>query len=402
MFTFVLARRLLALLAKPLVAIALAGYVALYSQHLFNGGMEIVLTIPLLLWVLTVYLGEELWRPQFAPALGFGLLLSSLFLSRLDSAIFIALLLFATVAHPALRRRLSAVQVGGVVTGLLPAVAYLLSNCVVFHTLLPVSGMAKQLRFHHFPASQPWLSLLSKTPAQLVNVLPILLALVVLPFVIRRISPARQVLYAVALLFPFIYLTALCLVSDWRLWDWYFWSLRVALLVAFAVLLSCKPLHSLVGMRGFTVALAIVCFALMLTNRRRTGGPDMREVGEDVARFAQTHPGVYAMGDRSGIVGYLLPDPLVQTEGLVMDKGFLDEVRASTPLKQTLGKYHVRYYVATALTAVPSGCYHAVEPYQAGPDSAHMAGDFCQPPVARFAQHGRQTLIFDLQQPERR
>lgn len=398
--TFLLGRRLLEPSAGPLAATALAAYVALYSQHLFNHGMEVILTIPLLLAVLTVYLGRRLWQPRLLPAFSFGILLSCLFLSRLDSGILVALLLLATVAHPALRARLRTVQVAGVAAGLLPSVAYLLSNRLLFHTLLPISGMAKQLRFHHFPASQPWTSLFHKAPTQLVNVIPILIALAVLPFVIRSLTPTRQVLFPVLLLFPFLYLTVLSFVSDWKLWDWYFWSLRVALLIAFAVLLAAPPVQRLLRAPSATIALALVCFALMLTNRRQTSGTDMRDIAQDLANFAQTHPGVYAMGDRSGVVGYLLPDPLVQTEGLVMDKGFLDLVRAGTPLDRALARYHVRYYVATAVTAPPPGCFHAVEPFQAGPDSAHMTTDLCQPPVARFIQRDYQTLIFDLQQPQ--
>jgi hypothetical protein len=101
------------------------------------------------------------------------------------------------------------------------------------------------------------------------------------------------------------------------------------------------------------------------------------------------------MGDRAGMAGYLIPAPIIQTEGLMMDKRFLISIRNRTPLRTALNQYHVRYYIAT--TPEPySGCFHAVEPKQAGPQSPKMEGDFCQPPVATFVNSGAWTYIFDL------
>ena len=115
----------------------------------------------------------------------------------------------------------------------------------------------------------------------------------------------------------------------------------------------------------------------------------------DVQNFARTHPGIYAMGDRSGMVAYLISDPLIQTEGLVMDRTFLEHIRRQDPLIPTLRQYHVRYYVGTAWKPY-EGCFHAAEPFQAGETSAHMAGDFCQPAVAGSQHEFFRTRIFDL------
>ena len=78
------------------------------------------------------------------------------------------------------------------------------------------------------------------------------------------------------------------------------------------------------------------------------------------------------MGDRAGTVGYLLPGPLVQTEGLMMDLNFLKLIQNKTPLLEALADYNVRYYISSIVNPPSSGCFHAVEPLQAGPKvSAH-------------------------------
>ena len=103
------------------------------------------------------------------------------------------------------------------------------------------------------------------------------------------------------------------------------------------------------------------------------------------------------MGDRSGMVGYMMPYPVVQTEGLVMDRQFLERIRRQDALLPTLSLYHVRYYVGTAW-APYQGCFHAEEPFQAGKTSAHMVGDLCSAPVASWEHDGKRTLVFDLEQ----
>ncbi len=101
------------------------------------------------------------------------------------------------------------------------------------------------------------------------------------------------------------------------------------------------------------------------------------------------------MGDRAGRVGYLLPAPLIQTEGLMMDPAFLDNIRLQRNLLGVLRGYGVRYYVAT--NPVPSGnCWLVREPAQGGTDVPVMPGRFCSQPVRSFLQSGFRTVVFDL------
>jgi hypothetical protein len=337
-------------------------------------------------------------EPSLWPAFGFGLLLSAMFLSRLDTLLIIVLLFTATLIHPVLRSRTSLPQFAGVSLGLIPAVAYLLANHFFFQTWLPISGMAKELKSGYLPSLPPWHSLFGKSPLALLNTIPLFIALLLIPFVYKRLTDSQQVIYPLLLVFPFLYLLALSCLSDWQLWDWYFYSLRIALCVSFAIILIWRPAQLILANRWVTAIVAVIVFSLILHSRRNhaaAGGPNTYAVATEVRDFAVTHPGLYAMGDRSGMVGFLLPHPLIQTEGLVMDRDFLNLIRAQVPLRDALARYNVRYYIATNHD-VSTGCFHAIEPWQAGPSSAHMSAAFCEPPIANLIHGNLQTLIFRL------
>jgi hypothetical protein len=101
------------------------------------------------------------------------------------------------------------------------------------------------------------------------------------------------------------------------------------------------------------------------------------------------------MGDRAGSVGYLLKSPLVQLEGLVMDKPFLENIKQQRPLKTVLQQYGVRYYITT-IRGDYTGVVNAREPAQAGPQSPRMTSVFTEKPVALFHHGLATTVIFDL------
>ena len=334
---------------ERLLASALACYCAIYSMHLFTSGMEVTLTIPLILCVACLLQREDLWRRGFIWFTGFGLVVSATVLSRLDTAILMALLFLGIAIHPALRKKIRGEQIAGLIVGTIPLFLYFLSNHIFFHTWLPVSGMAKQLKFGHYPSSPAWQTLFHKTHAQLLNVLVIVLAILLLPILFKRLTQIQFVLYSTLLVFPFLYLFILSCVSDWKLWDWYFYSFRPALCVALIVFTLWRPTGQLMRNVYVTSLIAIFVFGYVTMIRRTSvGGDTMYQSATFISRFSATHPGIYAMGDRAGMVSYLLPYPLVQTEGLVMDRNFLDLIKRRTPLREALEKYGVRYYISVA------------------------------------------------------
>lgn len=404
--TYFLARRLIvATGVNLLTASGLAAYIAFYSIRLFYTGMEIILAIPLVLLFLLVAQRADYWSCGVRQSAVLGLVISAMVLARLDTALLMALVVLGLILHRETRALIGRQQMAGLSLGLLPVFLYFISNRVIFHVWMPVSGMAKQLKFNHLPSSPAWESFYGLPRLQLLTLLPIILAIALLPLLFKRLSRTQQVLYPAVLAFPIVHILVLSCLSDWSLWVWYFYTFRPALCVSFAVICLWKPLGKI--LQNAAVPACVLLFIVFDAPQSRWGngtkvwqGDDLMQEGIDLKNFSATHPGVYALGDRAGTVGYILPSPMVQLEGLVMDRGYLSYIQRQVPLRVALAHYHVRYYVATE--RVPyTGCFHAVEPFQAGPASPHMAADFCEKPVSIFQTGHVKTLVFDLQQPVR-
>jgi hypothetical protein len=403
MGTYFLARALIRRSkVNEIVTSALAAYISLYSLHLYRGGMEVILTIPLILGVLLVTQHVNFWQKGAWHSTCLGLLVSAMVLSRLDTLMLAALLLISLLVHPATREKIRMPQIRGFVLGATPLAFYFASNRIWFHTWLPISGMAKQLKTNHLPSNPAFKSLYSKTPLQLANVAVLVLAIILLPAIYKRLSAIQQANYPIVLIFPFFYLLILSCLSDWQLWDWYFYSLRTSLCVAFILLCLWPPVSRLLQKRIIRIFATVVILALIFKTHSITGWREqLLQVAEEVRTFSASHPGIYAMGDRSGMVAYLLPQPMVQTEGLVMDPAFIADIRQQRPLRTALSRYAVRYYIATSYPPYPDSnpCFHAVEPQQAGPESPHMTADLCETPVKTIEQADVRTQIYDLQTP---
>ena len=392
--TFLLSRRLLrACAVRPLLAFALSAAVTLYSVTLFFYGMEVTLTVPLLLGTVCLLLQVDWlqrgWRQTFA----LGLLLSALALSRIDTLIFGGLVLAGLLITPSLRRLIRPELVAGALLGLLPLVFYFVLNRVEFDTFLPISGMAKELKSDHLPSLEPWKVFFHPLAAGFTLVF--LAALLLLPRVAPRITPMARVVFPAGILFPFVYYLILCCVSDWTLWGWYYYPLRTALCISLLVFVLFPPLSRFLQRTTVVALLVLTVFAALGLTRWRRQQVDIYDASVEIAHFAQTHPGIYAMGDRAGRVAYLMPDPILQTEGLMMDRPYLELLKRQTPLREVLAKYNVRYYVATAYDPF-TGCFEANEPAKAGPHSAHLRGEFCEQPQATFLHNGVETLIFTI------
>ena len=425
--TLLLSLHLLRRLARlPILsALPLAFAVTVYSLKLFFDGMEITLTIPLALAACALFLHR--FRPTPAVAikphptqgllqylaadLALGLLLSLTVLSRLDSALFLALLTVGVLLTPALRRQLTPARLLAFALGLSPIAVNLALNQHLFGTLLPISGVAKQLRTSHLPSAAVWESVTGPHPLSALKLLIPLAALALLSLDLHRnraaatqLSPAATTPLAALGLFPLIHLLVLSLLSDWRLWPWYLYTFRLALLATLILLARLPAVRSLLARPNVAIALAALGLVAALASRRDTTQTTaILHIADDLTHFAHTHPpGIYAMGDRSGLVAYLLPDPVVQTEGLTMDPAFVSLIRSQTPLLTVLHRYNVRYFVATVYlpphTPIPT-CLPVAEPFQAGPSSPHMRATFCARPVARFLNGEFPTLVYDLAHP---
>ncbi|HEX3968501.1 MAG TPA: hypothetical protein VHW70_11085 [Edaphobacter sp.] len=376
----------------------IATLIAFQSELLLRGGMEIAIALPLILLLLSIYLS-----PRQHDALFYfrsGLLSSLCILSRLDSIFLIVLLFsFTLMAQKSPRASLGSIAVFA--AGLTPLWVYFLLNKLLFKTFTPVSAQAKQLRLHRAPQLEPLRSLLHPfTTVRLLVVVPgILSTVVLLAFLLRkpdRFSPAaRTVLWSLAL-FPIVHLAILCFLSDWPLWYWYFYPLLLSL---FACMAASAAIFAPSPKAWIALAIGVSVVSLGYTTAFNVIHPPRKNAlflaARDIAGFSKTHPGIYAMGDRSGTPGYMISSPMIQLEGLVMDETYLDKLRIQPSLNSILSEYGVNYYVSSDAT-FKDGCYHTREPLQAGPDSACMLGAFCRQPDATFTHNGIITRIFAL------
>lgn len=400
MTTYILGRRLLVRGGvRSLTAAALAAYAAVYAMHVFCYGMEVILTVPLMTGLLLLLDIDTSWSVRGWQAgrrgIAIGLIVTAMVLSRIDTIIFAGLIALGILVQPQLRRLMRLPLIAGIGLGLLPLMIYFIGNKIVFQTWLPISGMAKQLKIDSGFTSLAWMSLLGKSPLQLLNITPVVLALLVLPWLWWRLRPAQKAFVPATLAFPFIYLSILSWVSDWQLWGWYFYMLRPALLVAFLVLLETPQLRRLLAWTPPLALLVLITLSRILSVQWNEQQPEIIDAAEALYHFSITHPGVYAMGDRSGAVGYLLQQPMIQTEGLMMDREYLTLISNQLPLRTVLARYGVRYYVASSLKPY-AGCFDAKEPAQAGSHAPVLRDEFCEPPIAEWKFAGWETMVFDL------
>ena len=409
--TFAFARLCLRFYAGELAASNCATLIAAEALQLMAGGMEIVLTIPLLALLCWYRVCRFQWSAGSAAV--YGLLCAALVLSRLDAALFVVLLVFFELLNaPATPLSQRARVALAFAAGLLPLAVYFGINLHFFHTLMPVSGQAKQMRLSYRPSPLAFggaLFSLRWAPLRDLLDIPATLAAFLAAALSLRRGPARLVrqhraLTLSLLLFPLAQLSILTVVSDWPIWPWYLYPFLAAALGAALLLLSRgatpeSPVPRLTG--SFSLAAGLALLALFsFMQWRNSKRPhvliySMYWAATELQAFAQTHPGVYAMGDRAGNVGILVDQPIVQMEGLMMDKAFLSNIRRQRELHDVLRDYGVRYYIATNPTRV-GHCFRATEPMKAGPTAPVMQGDFCSVPLAHFFHNDYNTYVFDM------
>jgi hypothetical protein len=387
-----------------------AAVVAVQTLILSQGGMEITLTIPLVLALCWYRL-----RPRFSWSLNtaiiYGLLAAAVVLSRLDAMLFVApLFVLECIFRGPSPVTDSLIRFTSLVSGCLPIGIYELVNRHFFHTWTPISAQAKQLRAHYVPSLGPLISILHSLSISLLITCPAVLAIAitVLTGIFRgggRLQKEHRPIVLSLLLFPLLQQLVLSSRSDWPLWSWYAYPFVLAtagaLLVGFsrgaADRLLCPPrIRRFMGLLGGVMIMLFAVCDIHQTTVVRLRRDSCYWFAQDLVAFSATHKGVYAMGDSAGTTAYLIQQPLVQLEGLVMDEAFLDNIRRQRDLNQVLANYKVRYYVIPSPRLV-EGCYQAVEPAEAGPDSPKMRGKFCIAPTGSFDAGGFPLVVLDLQ-----
>lgn len=385
--TYMLLLRLLRLLLPSGLARAGAFALGMEALLLIRYGMEVTATLPLATLLVYLLLRDGL-PASFRRAAALGVLASLVMLSRLDAGLLVALLCVAMLL-PQLRHGVPVVSIAGFLCGVLPLLLlYFAVNLHVFHLLTPVSGLAKQMKSAHDVSPEAWRSLLPNDRMRRIVLLPevLLVAVGMLTALLtlrsgRFNSGSKRWVLGALLVFPALHVLLLSVLSDWTVWPWYFYSVTLAALAGFVLLGRQLPPRFTLSVTC-TYAAVLVGYAGAYAWR----GPSSVTVYQsslELARYMDAHPGVYLMGDQAGTAGYLSHQPIIQTEGLVMDKHFLQLMRAATPLPDVVQLYHAAFYTKIGGT-YDSDCLHVAEPANAGPESPRMRGKVCQAPLAVF------------------
>lgn len=395
---FFLTRRLFARSGSVLMANALAILLTSLSITQICNQMEVTLALPLgFAFLLVGFVDPQQWTPRRAVLFGF--LGALTFLARLDAGLLVFFYVLAMLAQRSFRSALTIRTVLAFAAGCLPLpLLYFALNLHFFHTLLPVSGMAKELRHGHaasllLPAS------FNGTSELLVNVA---IFAAVLAWALRRwLLDREKVVLVATLLTPFVFYGLEMRISDWPVWNWYFYVLRFAA-AGFGIVLcvlNSRPflparygwLQKLIQGPAFAAVLGCAALLKLLVANYNVDHwmVEIQHATGILDTFAQSHPGVYAMGDRAGMFTITTSNPVLQAEGLVMDRRYLEHIRAQDDLRSVLSSYGVNYYVAFVFERNDSaqfrdGCFHAMEPSIAGFSSLRMRSVFCEPPLLKF------------------
>jgi hypothetical protein len=375
---------------KKLTSFNLAAIVTVAAYGIFFGVMAMETSIELFC---TTLFFHRLRAASLTLDWRTGMLLGLCFLSRLDALIYFLPLVGLLWAVDSTRHKIQFAVPILLVVGL-----YLLLNERFFGVPLPISGAAKAVKHVTSIHASTWVGVLMiGRQNQLMLFTTMLLTIRALIYSPRKIR--IQILASVAGILLFFLVTSLH--TDWPLLEWYLYP--VALHAIFLAFLDApaaadgKNGDLAIGIATMICALACVSLVGVRDSRLAYHQGALVEAARRLQRlFADDPRAVIAMGDRAGAVGQALPNRLIQLEGLVMDREYLETFRRAQSISDVLDRYGVDYYIATGARLESDGCYTTWEPSQAGADSFRLESHVCAPVVATFTLDGNTTVVFRL------
>lgn len=319
----------------------------------------------------------------------YGLLMT---LSRLDSIIFFGLIVLFN-----LKPMLSKNSWKGLLIYSAVFLSYIASNIYFFDTLLPVSGMAKQLKTSWEPSLYPFTSLFHFYPNKLFIVfIPFAALLLNIYFSKKGNSQCRRLTLATAL-FPLLLITFYMFKSTWFLWPWYAYMFYPALLLCFINVLAFEKRY----VRNGLIALAsfLLIWNLIYPFHKKpqdfviyTNAKQFEEV-EDIKGKR------VAIGDRAGLFTYITGATTIQLEGLVMDRDYLENLKRMD-LYEILEYYDAEYYIGTEPTKANNGSFIFKEPIQASELNFYITDTVYSEPLALVSSHDITSYLYKVSELE--
>ncbi len=319
----------------------------------YDQGMEIILVFPLIAILIFYLISNE------NSALKYGLLFNILFLARLDTIflLFLVFVSFAIYKHQILKNKYFYFP-------FIISLIYLISNIIIFDSLLPVSGLAKQLKTSYTPVYSTIQTIFYFQRDRIIyGFIPFIFFIVNFILVYRVPNRKFKILFLLINTFPFIFSFYNSIFSGWYYWSWYYYIFFPSILVFFILILQYESIINVIKKLLPFSTILIILFYFHISRNIEISKTLFYENALEVVEFEKQHQGIYAMGDRAGLISYLIDSPVVHLEGLVMDKKFVSELQSTPKLMDLLKKYNVDYYIANNAKKIESG-YLVEEPYR--------------------------------------
>lgn len=396
--TFELSYKLLFQTLTPnAVSYAVLLFMSLSYGWMSTWAMEVTIAIPIYLFSLVklpTFLVSENHNAKYFFL--FGLLLSVLTLSRIDLIAYCGLLLCIVLVVRKRNGSLSIKQLVYVVLGCFPILLYGIFNYIYFDSLLPISGVAKQLT-KNFGFNNHLISDLRMLREGYIATIIIPAAIIALAIFRKEIAKLQNtvVLY-LGIGYPILYFTIYGFQSDWIIFVWYQYMLPVAIAFGiYSIYESIKQYTIKIPTTLINFILVAVTLGVMLPKIYQTcysqtveWSPypgSIYDHAQKLLSFTSTHPGRYAMGDRAGLTQYIIQRPVIQLEGLMSDNEFIDNINHQKDLLRVLTSRSVDYLIIstfTPLTRTVKGYYVEI-PFveQAGNRSKKMSTYLWQEPA---------------------
>lgn len=327
-----------------------------------------------------------------------GGLASLIFLTRLDA---VGLILGREVYQLLVKRTVD-FRAASVLVAV--GITYAAFNYAVFGTPVPVSGLAKSIGNVR---GENWLVGFQGIAAAF----PVLAIMILARYRSSSLSSLKHLEPLFASVFALgCSLAYYSVFSGWILWSWYFWPL--ALIFYFSLLefdgselglvrtgrKLLVPLVVLIGMFGLWPSFHSPILAAFGTQPARISWGAANIAMVDRIANAPLKSATFAMGDRAGSLGFLLPDrfDFVQTEGLVANLEYTKALRSGTA-EDFLARVPVDYLIIDRGQYWQVGTVYAVpEPIQ-GLSARSGVMLLCFPPsaiVQDFGQPRQERKVF--------
>lgn len=345
----------------------IAIYVLFGTILLSFRGMEIFLV--LLFGFLTIYFirikRNELDSPKTLFTLGFFSAIT--IFARIDAAVLIGLIALIVLPDFSSGKR-TFLRFFFFGFGFLPFALYIVGNLIIFDLPLPVSGYAKQAG-GDFPKNFYFFANFFQGSAiGVMLAYPTVFAIAVglLLFIFRKIWGRLQI---ALILFPILLFLYFGLTYSYGIFHWYFYPLLFGAFPFFEFIAKLEFSHKnhvLISkvVNVLTVFIFLTSFAYFayFYSTKYPDSYNNYKFPETAAKFSYANNGIYAMGEGAGKFGLLSDVPIIQLEGLVMDKYFLHFLENQTPLLKTLSFYKVDYLVAKDFKETDDGKYLVISP----------------------------------------